>query len=56
MPSDLLNELILIIQIWLLLNWLQIWQEYQAHEQKKAKQKPKRETIPKGVCQRYAEK
>ncbi len=42
MPSDLPRELILIIQIWLLLNWLQIWQENQAHEQKKANQKPKR--------------
>ena len=28
MPSDLLREIILIIQIWLLFNWLQSWQQW----------------------------
>jgi len=37
MPSELLREIILIIQLWFLLNWVQVWPEWQKYDQKRNK-------------------
>ncbi len=46
MPSELQREIILIIQIWFLLNWVQIgleWSEYNQKRGKKGSQRKKRQ-------------
>ena len=37
MPTELQREIILIIQIWILMNWVQIWLELLEYEQKREK-------------------
>ena len=46
MPSELLREIILLIQLWFLLNWVHLWLEWSETEQKKSQkgsQRKKRE-------------
>ena len=46
MPSEVLREIIMLIQIWILVNWIQIWlegQQYKQKRKKKGSQRKKRE-------------